>query len=971
MSRRYAVKIYSNTLGLSSSVRITGGKAQDILKFSDIVETYVGANSLPEWVVTIDLSRNIVRFTTDTDPTRVDLLGIVAGDYVNIYGSEFNVGNRGSFPITAVDVTYPGGTLTQYFEIENLDAFEQTVTQLDENSMVFYRPFKNTTQKPNSRTVLVAQHDNEIDVSYPATSSVVHRTLETGSYLHENNDILIDYLARSLSKEDHNKVTIETIDPHGLAAGDQIIIENAYGNTEKPFVFAGDPLGTPATTDASITTNSSLFDSDTTLFRNHTVILNSYDSKVLLVGSVSAPTVNRFTVLGKDVQPNGADKIEYEWDLADISSTSADFNFMFKAGGSYLDLVPNNDPTLQFSAFVCGGINSTETTLTDAIDGYAPLLDQWTDSGITLTEPRAGHAISWSQAGYFYISGGVTNIGATLETGTSIEYFDPFNLTSTYFGDLTFPRALHQQIELDDFSVLVVGGRGTFATVDGKLDFPSSLDDTLHTLSSCEIITGFNPTTEVVGSMAYSRIYHKLVKLPDGRVMVIGGTGFNSRQSNQFTAATNPVSLCEIYDPVKKFWSPAGHLAYFREDPMVEYVASTNCIYVWGGGDVTTSGFIEIYNVSTGKWSFSIANEPYSYRLGAKSVSLEDGIFLMTGGKTYNPITATYNSGEEEQAIVAIGHETVMSGGLNEMHTIVETSPNILIYETSEYNNWTENISTDIKVIPVKAQTSSRQGPYIWDTNGSPAITGENSFLIQNIAAGAQYATLNVANSSDLTINEIGETIICIGFGKQNQAYPIKVFDILSDTSLKIDYNHVFQEDILITQIDAPIGSITRSSSTVTVTLTEPHGLELGQQFYITPGENNFASGVKVVTSIFNNLIFTYTEAGSNTSNTVVLTIIPDTISVNKLLNRDIYAPDLTNLALHVTAANSGRIIAEKFIDAKAPAGIKLNKTVVFPSDRGLGNEGYPAKDNYKLSEKVEVWGSDNLDEIDDLKDEE
>ncbi len=66
--------------------------------------------------------------------------------------------------------------------------------------------------------------------------------------------------------------------------------------------------------------------------------------------------------------------------------------------------------------------------------------------------------------------------------------------------------------------------------------------------------------------------------------------------------------------------------------------------------------------------------------------------------------------------------------------------------------------------------------------------------------------------------------------------------------------------------------------------------------------------------------------------------------------------------ALYLTAAPSGRVAAEAFMRAISAAGIDLDIEIRYPGDRGLGGEALPARRAYKLSDKVEVWGSDDLD---------
>lgn len=67
--------------------------------------------------------------------------------------------------------------------------------------------------------------------------------------------------------------------------------------------------------------------------------------------------------------------------------------------------------------------------------------------------------------------------------------------------------------------------------------------------------------------------------------------------------------------------------------------------------------------------------------------------------------------------------------------------------------------------------------------------------------------------------------------------------------------------------------------------------------------------------------------------------------------------------SFYVTISPAGRVAAEQNIIEISAAGIPLNILIKYPGDRGLGGEGFPAQENYKLSDKVLIWGSNSLDE--------
>jgi hypothetical protein len=63
-----------------------------------------------------------------------------------------------------------------------------------------------------------------------------------------------------------------------------------------------------------------------------------------------------------------------------------------------------------------------------------------------------------------------------------------------------------------------------------------------------------------------------------------------------------------------------------------------------------------------------------------------------------------------------------------------------------------------------------------------------------------------------------------------------------------------------------------------------------------------------------------------------------------------------------ITPSNIGRIQAVKAIRSALAAGINSDIIVKYPSDRGLGNEGYPISGAAKLSDSVRIFASDDIE---------
>jgi len=164
----YRVRVYSASRGLSSSVRIIGGKAQNALLFPTSLFVAAGMSPFATW--DIQLSPTVtgnLRFTM-TAGTVFDLSQVVVGDLAYVYGAEFSTsGCHGTYEILDVAVYYSGITKIQYFEIANpMGVQAMGVSQIGFDDLAFFRPTKFTIYD-QLRHVMVAQSDDTIDVTIP------------------------------------------------------------------------------------------------------------------------------------------------------------------------------------------------------------------------------------------------------------------------------------------------------------------------------------------------------------------------------------------------------------------------------------------------------------------------------------------------------------------------------------------------------------------------------------------------------------------------------------------------------------------------------------------------------------------------------------------------------------------------------------------------------------------------------------
>lgn len=420
-------------------------------------------------------------------------------------------------------------------------------------------------------------------------------------------------------------------------------------------------------------------------------------------------------------------------------------------------------------------------------------------------------------------------------------------------------------------------------------DHPSNMDlaPMGRVLSTCELL---DPTTGRVGntgSMFYARFAAGVAVLPDGRILVAGGLGYNPSQTTPPVTSQRHWELrsVEIYDPTTGTWSPGPDMAEPKSYPAIGII--DGAIYVMGG---YTSKLVERLDLATMRWGVVATLPNVRARAGGR-VATQDILVLAGGSAIADDGTAT-TADEDAQLIVAPDGVGVYAGGLNGLHRAVTATGSTITFDTPDYPFYTTGSGGTVE--PVGALPGKFPGPYIWDTTGGFGITGGDSVTTQRLERGAQYSSVNIGANDALNFPNAPGYLV-FSFGYKNQAGPVPYLGCLNGSALIIDSKYRFQADI-------PAGA-----------------------------------------------------------------------SVILLHGRGPFVPEHPERlgSFYLTDSPSGRIAAQNLIENISAAGIDLTTTVVYPGRRGLGNDGFPTKGNYKLSDVVVVWGPSNPDaEIADLKEE-
>ncbi|MFC5747277.1 Kelch repeat-containing protein [Actinomadura rugatobispora] len=195
--------------------------------------------------------------------------------------------------------------------------------------------------------------------------------------------------------------------------------------------------------------------------------------------------------------------------------------------------------------------------------------------------------------------------------------YDPAANTWTPTASLTTTRRLHTLTLLADGRVLAAGGvGGAFSLPPGEL-------------ASAEIYDPATGTWTPTGSMRQARYFHSATPLPDGKVLVAGGTSIRSAESYR------TLDSAELFDPDTGTWSETGPMTDVRTGhPAVPL--GDGRVLVAGGTVIVTRddgagiAHCETYDPAAGTWTPT--GNLVTPRIDARAVPLPDGTVLLTGG---------------------------------------------------------------------------------------------------------------------------------------------------------------------------------------------------------------------------------------------------------------------------------------------------------------------------------------------------
>ncbi len=261
----------------------------------------------------------------------------------------------------------------------------------------------------------------------------------------------------------------------------------------------------------------------------------------------------------------------------------------------------------------CPSLTSTEI--------YDPISDSWS-AGPSMLKEHGIHQTVRLKDGRLLVIAGVNKNAYESDV---CEIYDPKTNKFTLAPPLIAKRFAHHAILLDDGRVMVTGGISQLVT-----------SNPLATLNTAEKLTEFyDPKTNKWTrgpNMNDPRAAHSTIKLPDGRIMAIGGLGWT-----QFIIKIPTVfATTEIYDPKTNKWTRGPSMAVPRAATYPVKMSGDRWLLAGGVNQVTIANpgtptaAVEIFDLK--KMSWKQAGRLSFARALSYTIEIGKGRFMAIGG---------------------------------------------------------------------------------------------------------------------------------------------------------------------------------------------------------------------------------------------------------------------------------------------------------------------------------------------------
>jgi N-acetylneuraminic acid mutarotase len=290
-------------------------------------------------------------------------------------------------------------------------------------------------------------------------------------------------------------------------------------------------------------------------------------------------------------------------------------------------------PTTGLATGVSLGSTTISATI-GSVSATAPLTivsNTWSPAA-SLPETRYYHTATLLQDGKVLVVADEVwdgPMGPPTQIDASTELYDP--VTDTWLPAQSVPgfRASHTATLLQNGKVLVAGGLNSFMSLRG--------------LNSAELYDPVANTWTTAATMLTGRHDHTATLLPNGKVLVTGGSDY-----------VTSFSSAELYDPVANTWTPAGTMSTARWGHSATLLNNGKVLIAGGYGSASgLSATAELYDPVSNTWS--PAGSMLTARYEQTTTLLQNGKVLVAGGcdtscvttsstELYDPVANTWSA---------------------------------------------------------------------------------------------------------------------------------------------------------------------------------------------------------------------------------------------------------------------------------------------------------------------------------------
>lgn len=256
---------------------------------------------------------------------------------------------------------------------------------------------------------------------------------------------------------------------------------------------------------------------------------------------------------------------------------------------------------------------------TQSVELYSPQANTWSSGPDLLVVALSHHTANLLNDGRLIVAGGLSHPGCDPDVNSwrkEVQIFNPTTNTWQIANPMLINRGFHTSTLLKDGMLLVVGGS----------------NGTNFALDSVEKYDPVTNTWTLKKNLPFPLASHTATLLQDGRVLVAGGvsTGNNSNIIIK--------NLALIYDPAADQWSQSSAMSAPRAYHSANLLPDGRVVVTGGSGDAFgDNSFLwvntaEKFNPASGQWELPV--DMSNFALYHPSVLLPTNRLLIAGGRT-------------------------------------------------------------------------------------------------------------------------------------------------------------------------------------------------------------------------------------------------------------------------------------------------------------------------------------------------